>query len=98
MSLIEFLDVIYCDRDLDCALTVREYLKKLLSKVWSDDECFNGKRPFGNSGWKYENGICAMLIKHGLLEGKLDADGDVVVAELNKREANKIMLQVIQSM
>lgn len=36
------------------AATIRDYLIKLLSKVWEEDEGFDGKRPFGNSGWQYE--------------------------------------------
>ena len=34
--------------------TVREYLTTLLCVVWSDAEDFDGKRPFGNSGWQSE--------------------------------------------
>jgi len=35
------------------ATTVREYLRGLLSKLWAEEESFSGKRPFGNSCWKY---------------------------------------------
>jgi hypothetical protein len=31
--------------------TVRDYLVALLAKLWEDQEGFDGKRPFGNSGW-----------------------------------------------
>lgn len=31
--------------------TIRDYLKKLVLKVFDEDEGFDGKRPFGNSGW-----------------------------------------------
>lgn len=33
------------------AATIRDYLVSLLSLVWEDGEGFDGKRPFGNSGW-----------------------------------------------
>ena len=36
------------------AATVREYLLALLKEVWREGEGFNGKRPFGNSGWESE--------------------------------------------
>ncbi len=39
--------------DADAA-TIGEYLSKLLELVWIEDEGFDGKRPFGNSGWKQE--------------------------------------------
>ena len=38
------------------AKTVRVYLVTLLLNVWRDDENFDGKRPFGNSGWWAELG------------------------------------------
>jgi hypothetical protein len=31
--------------------TIRDYLKKLVRMVFDEDEGFDGKRPFGNSGW-----------------------------------------------
>jgi hypothetical protein len=55
------------------AKTVRDYLKKLLLQVWIEDEGFSGKRPFGNSGWKYE--IYAAMVKGGVVAGKFDTDG-----------------------
>lgn len=52
---------------------VREFLSLLLVKVWREDEGFNGKRPFGNSGWKSD--VYKALVKAGALEGTLDEDG-----------------------
>lgn len=34
--------------------TVREYLVALLHQLWTREDGFSGKRPFGNSGWQYE--------------------------------------------
>lgn len=73
--------------DADAA-TVREYLAALLREVWAQEEGFSGKRPFGNSSWKYD--IYAALLKGGLLEGKLDEDG--YVEELD-REAGDAMVR-----
>ena len=33
------------------AETIRDYLKALVRKVYEEDEGFDGKRPFGKSGW-----------------------------------------------
>jgi len=65
--------------------TIRSYLIRLLSDVWKDGEGFNGKRPFGNSGW--ESDLMTPLVRAGLVEGKLDEDGyidsvDDMAAEL----------------
>jgi len=57
------------------ASTVRDYLKALLSTLWTEDEGFSGKRPFGNSGWKYE--VYGALVKAGLVKGSLDDEGYV---------------------
>lgn len=57
------------------AATIRDYLKALLSKLWKEDEGFSGKRPFGNSGWKYD--VLAALVAGGALPGALDEDGCV---------------------
>jgi hypothetical protein len=53
------------------AATVREYLVALVREVWRYDECFDGKRPFGNSGWQSE-------VYDGLAVAGLD-DGDATV-------------------
>lgn len=55
--------------------TVKEMLQELLIKVWDEEEGFSGKRPFGNSGWKYD--VAAALISQGYLPGELDEDGYV---------------------
>lgn len=73
------------------AATVGEYLCKLLELVWIEGEGFSGKRPFGNSGWKYE--VYPALIKSGLVSGKLDDEG--YVATLDKEAADKIILAAI---
>jgi hypothetical protein len=63
------------DSDAGDGLTVREYLKALLTTLWCEGEGFSGKRPFGNSGWEYE--IYTPLIKYGFVEGEFDEDGYV---------------------
>lgn len=59
---------------LDCPMgkndagadTVREYFCRLLLKVWEDEEEFDGKRPFGNSGWQSD--VRGALMDAGLLD------------------------------
>lgn len=68
----EVLDLALPDNDSGEA-TVRGYLIKLLTMVWDDGEGFNGKRPFGNSGWQGD--FDKAFIEAGWVTGKLDEDG-----------------------
>lgn len=50
------------------AATVREYLVALLAAVWDEGEGFDGKRPFGNSGWEGE--VLEALDAAGIPDGE----------------------------
>ena len=52
--------------------TIREYLCQLLLDVWKYGEGFNGKRPFGNSGWEHD--LYYALAEAGLIEGNYKYD------------------------
>jgi hypothetical protein len=59
------------------AKTVRVYLVTLLLHVWRDGENFDGKRPFGNSGWWTELGEAFMhagYARGGEEDGEPDYD------------------------
>lgn len=66
------LDLEMVENDIE-AKTVRDYLKQLLSVVWEEEESFSGKRPFGNSGWKYE--IYHTLAHHKVIDADIDDEG-----------------------
>jgi hypothetical protein len=57
------------------AATVRDYLVKLLQLVWKEGECFDGKRPFGNSSWEYD--LYDALVAGGVVSAILDSDGNI---------------------
>ena len=64
------------------AKKIKEYLKKLLLGVWIKEESFNGKRPFGNSGWKYE--VYVALARAKVISADMDDDNyiqDISLAE-----------------
>lgn len=65
--------VVFESRDLNVRISVVEWMKRLLSELFYEEEGFSGKRPFGNSGWKQDAEVA--LIKAGFLEGSLDQDG-----------------------
>jgi hypothetical protein len=75
-------------------ITIRRYLKLLLREVWVEDETFSGKRPFGESGWKFD--VYAALIKAKAIDGKLDADG--YAEEFDMKDADELVLDVIESL
>lgn len=72
----QVLDLRMQPNDADAA-TIRDYLIKLLHLVWEDREGFDGKRPFGNSGWAWD--VYGDLIRAGYVPGSFDEDGDVEV-------------------
>lgn len=64
------------DTTFECDLgdvTMREYFAALLTGLLEEEEMFSPKRPFGNSGWKWE--LYYALLKAGLIEGEEDEIG-----------------------
>lgn len=72
-------------------VTVREWFIRLFSQLWIEGEGFNGKRPFGNSGWNFE--LYAVLIKNNIIAGKLDEYG--YVEDINTDEAKEFVLKTL---
>lgn len=66
------------------------FLKELLCKMWNEGECFNSKRPFGNSSWKTE--LYAEMVKSRLVDGKL-LDG--YLEECDENEADRLITEYI---
>jgi hypothetical protein len=79
------------DCDIGDDITIRDYLRTLLMTLWEEGEGFSGKRPFGNSGWKYD--LYAPLIKGGFVAGELDEDG--CIQELDDTIAYAYVLDLI---
>jgi hypothetical protein len=76
------------------ATTIRGYLIALLAGVWAEEEGFSGKRPFGNSGWKYD--IYDALAKAGLIQATLDEDGFIdQLDDDQKQQAHKLIVSAI---
>lgn len=74
LSPSEVLNCPMQDNDAGAA-TIRQYLVKLLFDVWDQQEEFNGKRPFGNSGW-WGDLYIALLTNTDIGDGsELDEDG-----------------------
>lgn len=74
--------------------TIKEYLRLLLITLWQEGDNFDGKRPFGDSGWKYD--LYIALIKKGLIKGTLDSDGYVYEMPDGTEEADKLIKECIE--
>ncbi len=61
------------DCDIGDDISIKEYFLQLLLTLWEEGEGFNGKRPFGNSGW--ESDLYIPLIQNGFIKGTVDAQG-----------------------
>jgi hypothetical protein len=81
------------ENDAD-AETVGDYLITLLAALWSRGADFDGKRPFGNSGWKYD--IHKALIVAGHIAGRLDECG--YVEESDDEAADRLIMTAIKSL
>lgn len=55
------------------ATTIGGYLRRLLSDLWREEECFSGKSPFGNSSWQYE--VYTALATHKFISATFDDEG-----------------------
>ena len=82
-------------------ITIRDYLYHLLADVWTKNEQFNGKRPFGDSGW--EEDLFGPLVRAGFIsgtvdEGTIDDDygGDYDVEDMD--EAREYVSELIAAM
>ena len=88
----EILNIKFMSMDLNRKITIKEYFKELLKRLWVEEECFSGKRPFGNSGWQYD--LYKPLIENNLVTGIIDENG--YVDECDNSTADKIIHNLIK--
>lgn len=55
------------------AATIGQYFVALLNTLWTEQEGFSGKRPFGNSGWYSD--VDKALIRADAIWGEFDEEG-----------------------
>lgn len=80
--------------DLGQDISIHDYLIRLLSTLWNEQDGFSGKRPFGNSGWNYD--LLACLIAHKIIPGELDDEGYVM--EVDEEQGDKIIREYIKTL
>lgn len=92
-QLNEILDAKYEFRDCS-AKNLRGYFHQLLCTLWDQGEGFDGKRPFGNSGWDMD--ICICLVATGALSGTLTYyNGYLEDYEYDQSLAYKLVFRLI---
>lgn len=83
--------------DLETGMTIRQYLCDLLGKLWADPGRFDGKRPWGDSGWEFD--LYDPLAKAGFVDlGPRDDQGELYCwtdAQLHK--AHDYVHELIQA-
>lgn len=82
------------DLAVNCELgevPIREYLKRLLTDLWRKEESFNGKRPFGNSGWQLD--VYAALARGGVISGTFDENG--YLDDVDEKAGEEMILKLI---
>lgn len=78
------------------AKTIGEYLVALLLKLWREGDEFSGKKPFGDSGWEYE--LYYPLVQFGVVDGKLDDNGELYEDNFDSRQADRVIAEAIRSL
>jgi len=98
MTREKILELPVMRHDLGDTLSMREYFERLFLKLWEENEGFNAKRPWGNSGWEYD--VYVTLIKNKVIDGELDEDGyinKIDAVKANKFVADEILYPFFQN-
>lgn len=99
MTAAEALNISFESRDLYRELTIRDYMKELLSTLFREGESFSGKRPFGNSGWEYD--IIEPLVRAGVVRGSFYEAEEGEVPELDEYDRasfERVVTEMIQAL
>lgn len=92
----QILDLPMEDNDSG-AQTIRGYLIKLLLTVWREGEGFSGKRPFGNSSWKWD--LYAALARGGAITAPADEYGFIVDIPRDQRlRSDRLIASAIEAL
>ena len=75
LSYKEILELKFYSQDWYREMTVKEFLKKILSTFIRQREEFSTKRPFGNSDW--DSDLIILFINKNIIKGKIDKYGGI---------------------
>lgn len=94
MSNQEILLLQFYSNDLGKKITVKGFFKELLKTLFDEMECFNAKRPFGNSSW--DGDLIVLFIKLGIIKGELDEYG--YINNYDYKQYKKVIQSLIRSL
>jgi len=77
--------------NIDSETTIKQYLRQLLQKIWTEGSMFNSKRPFGNSDWQFN--VYVVLVESGVITGTFDENG--CLEDCDTLEGDVVMHQLI---
>lgn len=92
----EILELEFESTDLGETITIKEFFKRLLTTLFEEEECFSGKRPFGNSGWDYD--LCICLAQNGIIDSDCQDKGGFTIWDYNSAEANRKIFELIKEL
>ena len=94
LSMEEILELKFFSSDLCEIVTVRTFLKTLLSKLLGEKEMFNSKRPFGNSDW--DSDLIILFVKNHIISGRVGVDRSIEY--YNENQFNLIIQELIKEL
>lgn len=88
------LDFKFYSRECNRETSIREFYKNLLMCLVEQEEEFSGKRPFGNSDWKFD--LYMALILAEVVTGSLDEFGNPYISRQGAERADNILVQLVR--
>lgn len=88
------LNLVIKNSDAGDNITIKQYLKALLTALWTEKEGFSGKRALGNSGWDYD--LLQPLVAAKFIDGTLDEDGNI--ESCDEQQGHELILKAIQAL
>lgn len=89
MPQVDIKDVLKMDVE---GTSLRVMLKDLLTMVLLQGEQFDGKRPWGDSGWEFD--IYRAMVLNGFIKGTVDEYGDIY--NYSVAECDELILRCVE--
>ena len=92
----EILNLKFYSYDLQKTVTVRKWLKALLTTLISHLDEFSSKNPMRCSHWWGQ--ICLVFVKNKLIDGYIecDEDGDLIECDYDLKQFQEIIIRLIE--
>ena len=96
MDYQKILQLEFYSTDLERQITVKGFLKELLATLFKEQDCFSGKRPFGNSGWDYDMAKC--FVENKIIPGTIDdSDEDDIYYDYKQSDFDNTVIEIVKN-